>query len=139
MNETVEITPDNAIHRIRRFRENLMTPFTQAIRTWDMVQPDPLLLSRIQQQYGLGYYKMQNSWGKAIEHYKEAYRLNPKNISCLSTIAYCYEFLKDYSSAAEYYEKYLKLVTPGSKNQEFAESRLRHVRGEQFMEEGRRE
>ena len=39
MNENVEITPDNAIHRIRRFRENLMTPFTKAVRTWDMLQP----------------------------------------------------------------------------------------------------
>ena len=39
MNENVEITPDNAIHRIRRFRENLLTPFTKAVRTWDMLQP----------------------------------------------------------------------------------------------------
>ena len=39
MNENVEITPDNAVHRVRRFRENLMTPFTKAIRTWEMLQP----------------------------------------------------------------------------------------------------
>ena len=39
MNETVEITPENAVHRVRRFRENLMTPFTKAIRTYDLLQP----------------------------------------------------------------------------------------------------
>ena len=30
---------EDAIRRVRRFRENLMTPFTKAIRTYDLLQP----------------------------------------------------------------------------------------------------
>ena len=66
-----------------------------------MMQPDPAMMSRIHQQYGLAYYRHQNYWDKAIEHYKEAYRYNPKFISALSTIAYCYEQKKDFCSASE--------------------------------------
>ncbi len=34
-----EVPPDQSIQRVRRFRENLMTPFTKAIRTYDLLQP----------------------------------------------------------------------------------------------------
>ena len=30
---------EDAIRRVRRFRENLMTPFTRAVRTYDLLQP----------------------------------------------------------------------------------------------------
>ena len=30
---------EESLRRVRRFRENLMTPFTKAIRTYDLLQP----------------------------------------------------------------------------------------------------
>ena len=100
-----------------------------------MIQPDPATMSRLHQQYGLGYYRRQDSWDKAIEHYKEAYRYNPKFISALSTIAYCYEIKKEYKHALEWYEKYLKVATPGSQGYEFATKSIDYLKGELFMEE----
>ena len=102
---------------------------------WEMIQPDPALASRIQQQYGLAYYRRQDSWDKAIEHYKEAYRYNPKLISALSTIAYCYQQKKEYKAAIEWYEKYLKVARPGTRGYEFAADNLKYIRAEKFMEE----
>ena len=104
-------------------------------KAWEMIQPDPALASRIQQQYGLAYYRRQDSWDKAIEHYKEAYRYNPKLISALSTIAYCYQQKKEYKAAIEWYEKYLKVARPGSRGYEFAADNLKYIRAEKFMEE----
>ena len=104
-------------------------------KAWEMVQPDPLLLSRIQQQYGLGYYRQQSSWDLAIKHYKEAYKYNPKFISALSTIAYCYEVQKDYKQALEWYEKYLQVARPGSKGYEFAAKSVEYIKAELFMKE----
>lgn len=99
------------------------------------LQPDAAMMSRLHQQYGLGYYMRQDSWDKAIEHYKEAYRYNPKFISALSTIAYCYEVKKDYKQALEWYEKYLKLAAKGSKGYDFATQSVKYIKGELFMEE----
>ena len=104
-------------------------------KAWEMIQPDPALASRIQQQYGLAYYRRQDSWDKAIEHYKEAYRYNPKFISALSTIAYCYEVKKDYKQALQWYEKYLEVARPGTKGYEFATKSVTFLKGELFMEE----
>ena len=100
-----------------------------------MMQPDPAMMSRIHQQYGLAYYRHQNYWDKAIEHYKEAYRYNPKFISALSTIAYCYEQKKDSKQALEWYEKYLAVAKPGTKGYDFAMESGKYLKGERFMEE----
>ena len=104
-------------------------------KAWEMIQPDPALASRIQQQYGLAYYRRQDSWDKAIEHYKEAYRYNPKFISALSTIAYCYEVKKDYKHALQWYEKYLEVARPGTQGYEFATKSVTFLRGELFMDQ----
>jgi len=103
-------------------------------KAWEMIQPDPATMSRLHQQYGLGYYRRQD-WDKAIEHYKEAYRYNPKFISALSTIAYCYEVKKDYKQALQWYEKYLEVARPGTQGYEFATKSVTFLKGELFMEE----
>ena len=115
-------------------------PFETEVKPWldkalEMIQPDPAILARVHQQYGLGYYRKQNSWDKAIEHYKEAYRYNPKNTAALSTIAYCYEMKKDYKQAIQWYEKFLKVARPGSLGYEFAQKSIAYLKGEAFMEE----
>ena len=114
--------------------------FEEEVKPWldkalEMLEPDHAILSRIHQQYGLGYYRKQNAWDKAIEHYKEAYKFNSKFISALSTIAYCYQQKKQYKQAIEWYEKYLKVATPGSRGYEFAADNLKYIRSELFMEE----
>ena len=117
----------------------LMLPFQDYSKVWldkawEMSQPDYALWSRIQQQYGLGYYRLENDYAKAIPYYKEAYRYNPKFISALSTIGYCYEYLNDYKQALEWYEKYLKQAEPGSKGYEQVASRINHLKAEAFMQ-----
>ena len=130
----------NLAYSIASVKSEFLYPFEQDVKPWldkaiDMIQPDAAMMSRLHQLYGLGYYRKQNSWDKAIEHYKEAYRYNPKFIAALSTIAYCYQVKKEYKKAVEWYEKYLKVVSPGSKGYEFAKENLEFLKGELFMEE----
>lgn len=113
--------------------------FEKDIKPWldkaiEMTQPDPALMYRIHQQYGLGYYR-EEAWNQAIEQYKEAYRYNPKFISAISTIAYCYQQKKDYRQAVEWYEKYLKLARPGSPGYDFAKDNMDYLKAELFMTE----
>ena len=130
----------NLAYSIAAVKKEAMRPFNREVKPWldkalKMLEPDPATMSRIHQQYALGYYGRDDSWDKAIEHYKEAYRYNPKFISALSTIAYCYQQKKDYKQAIEWYEKYLKVAKPGSRGYEFAADNLKYLRAEKFMEE----
>ena len=129
----------NLAYSIAAVKLEAHRPFERDVIPWldkavEMLQPDPAILSRLHQQYGLGYYR-RNSWDKAIEYYKEAYRYNPKFISALSTIGYCYEQKKDYKQAIQWYETYLKLARPGSKGHEFVTSSITHIKAKLFMEE----
>ena len=130
----------NLAYSIAAVKSDGYRPFEKEVKpwldkAWEMIQPDPATMSRLHQQYGLGYYRRQDSWDKAIEHYKEAYRYNPKFISALSTIAYCYEVKKDYKQALQWYEKYLEVARPGTQGYEFATKSVTFLKGELFMEE----
>lgn len=129
----------NLAYSIAAVNSDSHLPFNRDVKPWldkamEMLQPDPAMLSRIHQQYGLGEYIKMN-WNEAIRHYKEAYRYNPNFISALSTIAYCYEQQKDCKSALEWYEKYLKVARPGSRGHDFATQSVKYLKGELFMEE----
>ena len=115
-------------------------PFETHVKPWfdkayKMLQPDPEMMYRLHQQYGMGYFKTQKEYDKAIEHYKEAYRYNPKAFSLLSSIAYCYEMKKDFKSALKWYEKYLEQGKPGSQGYEYVLKSIEFVKGKLFMEE----
>jgi len=130
----------NLAYSIAAVKSEEFRPFETEVkpwldRAWDMIQPDPVMMSRLHQQYGQGYYTQLEKWDEAIEHYKEAYRYNPKSYSILSTIAYCYERKKDYKQALEWYEKYMKYARPGSRGYEFATQSIEYLKGELFMEE----
>ncbi|MBQ3742805.1 MAG: tetratricopeptide repeat protein [Bacteroidales bacterium] len=99
-----------------------------------MIRPDSAMVSRIHQQYGASYYRLEQ-FDLAIPHYQEAYRYNPSFIQAISTIAYCYERLKKYKEALDYYERYLKLARPGSRGYEFAQKSIDYIKGELFMNE----
>ena len=100
-------------------------------KAWNMVQPDPEFLSRLHMQYAKS---CPSSWSEAIEHYKEAYRLNPKAISALLNMASIYEMRKDWKKALESYESYLKVGRPGTKGYEYAERGIAVAKQELFME-----
>ena len=108
-------SPGNILYRIRQMQtySRLKAWLDKAI---DMLQPDPATMSRIHQQYGLCYYRMQD-------------------ISALSTVAYCYEQKKDYRQAVQWYERYLQVARPGSQGYEFAAKSIEYLKGELFMEE----
>ncbi len=113
--------------------------FEKTVKPWlekaeAMIQPDSALVSRIHQQYGASYYRLEQ-FDQAIPHYQEAYRYNPSYIQAISTIAYCYERLKKYKEALDYYERYLKLARPGSRGYEFAKKSIDYLKGEIFMNE----
>ena len=130
----------NLAYYIAAVKAENYRPFREEIKPWldkalEMLEPDPSLMSRIHQQYGLGYYRTTSSWDDAIVHYKEAYRYNPKFISALSTIAYCYEVKKDYRQALAWYEKFLAVAKQDSRAYEFAAQRVAYIKSELFMEE----
>lgn len=129
----------NLAYSIAAVKSDANKSFEKEVKPWldkaeEMLRPDPAMMSRLHQQYGLGYLRKEDSVDKAMEHYKEAYRYNPKFISALSTIAYCYELKKDYKQAIEWYEKYLKVARPGSSGYEFAVRSISWLKGELFME-----
>jgi tetratricopeptide (TPR) repeat protein len=71
---------------------------------------------------------------EAIKYYKLSYKYNPKNISALSSIGYCYERLKNYEKALEYYQLYKKVGKPGTEGYKFVEESIRYVTQEKFMQ-----
>jgi len=135
----IDSTDANLAWTIAAVKTDMLRPFENNIKPWlekteEMIRPDSSLVSRIHQQYGTGYYGMEQL-DQAIAHYQEAYRYNPSFIQALSTIAYCYERQKKYKLALEYYEKYLKVARPGSRGYEFAKKSIEMLKGELFMEE----
>ncbi len=113
-------------------------PFEKEVKPWldkamEMLQPDPMIMFRLHQQYALGEAKLFH-WDEAIAHYQKAYGYNPKYISALTNIAYCYEQKKDYRSALEWYEKFLKVAKPGTRSYNFATQSVKYLKGELFME-----
>ena len=136
----IDSTDVNLAYSIAAVKKEAMRPFDREVKPWldkalKMLEPDPTTMYRIHQQYALGYYGREQYWDQAIEHYKEAYKYNPKFISALSTIAYCYQQKKQYKEAIEWYEKYLKVAKPGSRGYETVVDNLKYIRAEKFMEE----
>ena len=122
---------ENRLHGLFMYKSDIKPWFEKALY---MMEPDHELLSSIYQSYGRAEYMRQN-WDLAISLYKAAYEYNPKTISALSTIGYCYEQKKDYKNAVYYYERYMDVGKPGTKAYQFVEESLRFVKAERFMEE----
>ena len=99
-----------------------------------MLEPDPLMMHNIYGSRAMSFHKSED-YRTAIKYYELSYRYNPKNISALSSIGYCYERLKEYDNALKYYESYLKIGRPGSKGYQFVEESIAYIKQEKFMEE----
>ena len=116
-----------------------MGPFQTTVKPWldkavEMTKPDPILMSRIHQQYAGGYARL-SELDQAIFHYKEALRYNPKLTPLIRQIAYCYEQKKDTKNALTWYEKYLAVAKPGTLTYEFALKSVELLKAELFMTE----
>ena len=119
-------------YETRRDFENDIKPWVD--RAWNMLQPDPAMLSRLHMQYAKGYSQKSGTIDSAIRHYKEAYALNPKAISALLAMASLYEEKGDYKKALECYELYLKVGSPGSAGYGYAEAAAVNAKQEIFMQ-----
>ena len=100
----------------------------------EMLQPSPTILHNIYGSMAMARHKIEQ-FEDAIKYYELSYKYNPKNISALSSIGYCYERMKNYKKALEYYERYIKLGKPGSAGYKFVEESIRYVKQEKFMEQ----
>ncbi len=100
----------------------------------EMLQPSPAMMHNIYGSMAMARHKIED-YEDAIKYYELSYKYNPKNISALSSIGYCYERLKNYTKALEYYERYIKLGKPGSAGYRFVEESIEYVKQEKFMEQ----
>lgn len=99
-----------------------------------MLEPDPIMMHNIYGSRAMSFHRAED-FRTAIRYYEQSYRYNSKNISALSSIGYCYERLKEYDKALEYYGRYLILGKPGSKGYQFVEESIAFIKQEKFMEE----
>lgn len=100
----------------------------------EMLQPSPSMMHNIYGSMAMARHTIEQ-YADAIKYYELSYKYNPKNISALSSIGYCYERLKNYKKALEYYERYIKLGKPGTAGYKFVEESIEYVKQEKFMEE----
>ena len=100
----------------------------------EMLQPSPTMMHNIYGSMAMAHHTIAQ-YAEAIKYYELSYKYNPQNISALSSIGYCYERLKNYTKALEYYERYLKLGKPGTEGYRFVELSINYVKQEKFMEE----
>ena len=100
----------------------------------EMLHPSPVMMHNIYGSMAMARHTIEH-YADAIKYYELSYKYNPKNISALSSIGYCYERLKNYKKALEYYERYIKLGKQGSAGYKFVEESIEYVKQEKFMEE----
>ena len=115
-------------HRLNPESERL---YSKAL---EMLQPSPSMMHNIYGSMAMARHNIEQ-YAEAIKYYELSYKYNPKNISALSSIGYCYERLKNYKKALEYYERYIKLGKPGTAGYKFVEESIEYVKQEKFMEE----
>lgn len=120
----------------KSYMHNGTTPETERLyeMALELLEPDPIMMHNIYGSRAMSFHKAED-FRTAIEYYELSYRYNPKNISAISAIGYCYERLKDYRKAIEYYDTYLQLGKPGSAGYKFVTESLAHVEQELFMEQ----
>ncbi len=102
-------------------------------RALRMLEPDPVMMHNIYGSRAMSFHRGED-FRTAIRYYELSYRYNNKNISALSSIGYCYERLKEYDKALEYYEQYLKLGKPGTRGYRYVEESIAYIKQEKFME-----
>ena len=135
----IDSTDVNVAYSIAALKFETRRDFEEEIkpwidRAWNMLQPDPVMISRLHMQYAKGYSQDRKTIDAAIKHYREAYALNPKSISTLLTMGSLYEMKGDYKKALECYELYLKVGRPDTAGYGYAEAAAANAKQELFMQ-----
>ena len=98
----------------------------------ELAEPAPSLMYKIHN--GLGQIHYQNmDVDKALPHYEIAYKYNPDDLALLVSLGYCHRVRKEYKTALQYYEKYLRLGKEGTKNYNFAKEEANFIKSELHM------
>lgn len=125
-------------HMIRRtgLESGGLNPESERLyaKALDMLEPSPSMMHNIYGSMAMARHRTEN-FRDAIKYYELSYRYNPKNISALSSIGYCYERLKEYDKALEYYQRYMKFGKPGTSGYQFVKESIDYIKQEKFMEE----
>lgn len=128
----------NLAYSIAALRTDLHLPFQEVKpwldRAWEMSQPDNNMLYLLHRMYAQGMGKSPQTMSQAIDHYREAYRLNPKYKNALLQMGYLYETQGDRQKAISYYERYLKESDPENTASQWVNARIKFLQAENFMQ-----
>ena len=100
-----------------------------------MMQPDPKVMYRFYASYG-DWLIRKERFEEARDMYMTARDYDPERLTVLPSLGYCYERLKDWRNAAEYYREFIdRSENRESDVYEFTKEALDYVNGKLFMAE----
>ncbi len=126
-------------YAISLFKDN-MVPKNQIaakrllLRAVELTDPDPALMYKIHNGLAQLYYNVSDV-NNALPHYEKAFSYYPEDKGLLISIGYCHEVRKEYKTALQYYERYLKEGKENTKNWNFAKQAITHIKSELHMQE----
>ena len=126
-------------YAISLFKDN-MVPKNQIaakrllLRAVELTDPDPVLMYKIHNGLAQLYYNVSDV-NNALPHYEKAFSYYPEDKGLLISIGYCHEVRKEYKTALQYYERYLKEGKENTKNWNFAKQAITHIKSELHMQE----
>ena len=126
-------------YAISLFKDN-MVPKNQIaakrllLRAVELTDPDPVLMYKIHNGLAQLYYNVSDV-NNALPHYEKAFSYYPEDKGLLISIGCCHEVRKEYKTALQYYERYLKEGKENTKNWNFAKQAITHIKSELHMQE----
>ena len=127
-NYAVALSKDNMVPK------NNLSAEQKFLRAIELTDPDPVLLYKVHNGLAQIYNKFSHL-DKALPHYEKAYSYAPQDKSLLVSIGYCHQVRKEYKTALQYYERYLKEGKEGSKNWYFVKQEITQIKSELHMQE----
>ncbi len=126
-------------YAISLFKDNLVPKNHIAakrllLRAVELTDPDPALMYKIHNGLAQLYYNVSDV-NNALPHYEKAFSYYPEDKGLLVSIGYCHEVRKEYKTALQYYERYLKEGKENTKNWNFAKQAITHIKSELHMQE----
>ena len=125
-------------YNIAALRTDLMFPFEKVQpwvdRAWEMSQPDNKMLFQLHRLYAQGFSHNPKEAARALRHYEEAYRLNPKYKQAFLQMGYLYERQEEKRKAIECYERFLKEAGPQHDRSRWVRERITALKAEEFMQ-----
>lgn len=126
-------------YAIALFKDNMVTKNHIAakrllLRAVELTDPDPVLMYKIHNGLAQLYYNVSDV-NNALPHYEKALSFYPEDKGLLVSIGYCHEVRKEYKTALQYYERYLKEGKENTKNWNFAKQAITHIKSELHMQE----